>query len=410
MPMGAPKKRILFVEQNMDGTVGGSHFCLLDMLIHLDRQAYDPIVLFYQSNPLLSQFERLAPVLVVPPPTPHKLGARASWNGAGPPGAATRLVQKSVNAIHVSLGSVLMWSRLLARHRIDLVHLNNSIFCTTEWLIAARLHGSRTVCHQRGYAPEHPIHAARFFDRIVCISNQVHDHLVGAHPELGQNAVAIHDALDTAAFLTTQRRDRGEVRREWGVPDDALLVGIVGNVKEWKGQRVLVDAFVPLRRAFPDARCLIIGASSTLAGDRSYGEELVRRVQRYGLEDRVVLTGYREDVSDLVNALDVLVHASIRPEPMGRVILEGMALGKPVIATDHGGPREIIEPGKSGFLVPPDDPQSLYEALLALARSPELRQRVGKAAVERVAEAFGIQGHMDRIHGIYRSLWDESSR
>src|SRR5262249_2209134 len=149
------------------------------------------------------------------------------------------------------------------------------------------------------------------------------------------------------------------------------------------------------------------GAASNLPADRSYHEDLMRRVDRSGLADRVTLTGYREDVSDLVNALDILVHASISPEPMGRVILEGMALGKPVVATDHGGPREIIESGTSGFLIPPNDPERLYETLWELARSPELRQRIGKAATERVQDAFGIQGHMARIHGIYRSLWDD---
>ena len=409
MSQTAAKKRVLFVEQNMDGTVGGSHFCLLDLLTHLDRDAFEPMVLFYETHALVPRFERLAPVLIVRPPTPVRLGAGASANGSRPR-TATHLLQKTLNAVRVSLGSVLLWRRILARHRIDLVHLNNSIFSTGEWLIAARLHGARTVCHQRGYAPERRIPAARYFDRIVCISNQIHDQLVRVNPVLRRNAVAVHDALDTAAFLTTRHRSPADVRREWDVPDDCFLVGIVGNVKEWKGQRVLVDAFVPLHRTIPNARCLIIGAASTLAGDRSYHEELMHQVERSELSDRVILTGYREDVSDIVNALDVLVHASISPEPMGRVILEGMALGKPVVATDHGGPREIIESGKSGFLIPPNDPQRLYETLLDLARSPELRQRMGNAAIERVADAFAIQVHMDRIHGIYRSLWDESKR
>jgi glycosyltransferase involved in cell wall biosynthesis len=407
MTLVSAKRRILFVEQNMDGTVGGSHFCLLDLLSNLDRDRFEPMVLFYQANPLLDRFEKLAPVLVVPPPSPVRL--RGS-SGAGPDRSAdiaTIFLQKSLNMARVSMGSAYRWQRLLARHRIDLVHLNNSIFGVSEWLIAARLSGSKCVCHQRGFPPARREPAARFLDRIVCISNQIRDDLVRLSPELKCKAVAVHDGLDTAAFLALRRRTPQQVRSEWSISDDALLIGIVGNIKEWKGQRIVVDAFATLSRAYPAARCLIVGEVSANGADREYYNLVTSAIEKHGLGDRVIITGYREDVPDLVNALDVLVHGSTEPEPMGRVILEGMALGKPVVATDHGGPQEIIESGTSGFLVPPCDPERLAERLLQLGRSPALRRQIGESAVRRVDEAFGIRQHMARIHEIYGSLWPE---
>jgi glycosyltransferase involved in cell wall biosynthesis len=405
MTLASAKRRILFVEQNIDGTVGGSHFCLLDLLQNLDRDRFEPMVLLYQSNPLLDRFEKLAPVLIVPPPSPVRLRGSSATNPDQPANVATILLQKSLNVARVSMGSVFRWQRLLARHRIDLVHLNNSIFGVSEWVIATRLSGSKCVCHQRGFAPARREPAARFLDRIVCISNQIRDDLVRMSPELKCKAVAVHDGLDTAAFLSRRQRTPCQVRSEWNIAHDAFLVGIVGNIKEWKGQRVVVEAFATLSREYPEARCMIVGEVSANGTDREYYNLVASLIEKLELGDRVIVTGFREDIPDLVNALDVLVHASIEPEPMGRVILEGMTLGKPAVATDHGGPQEIIESGISGFLVPPSDPQRLAERLLQLVRSPALQRQIGEGATRRVEEAFGIRQHMARIHEIYGSLW-----
>jgi len=371
----------LFVEQNMDGTVGGSHFCLLDLLANLDHDRFEPIVLFYQSNPLVPQFAKLAPVLIEPPPSPLRLTRTSAGKFSSDP--AKLLLQKCLNLVRVSICSVYRWQRLLAHHRIDLVHLNNSVYGASEWLVAARLSGSKVICHQRGFAPARKEPAARFLDRIICISKNILDDLVRLSPELSCNAVALQDALDTATFLSRRQRTPSQVRSEWGISDDAFLIGIVGNIKEWKGQRIVVEAFTSLYRECPDARCLIIGEVSAIDADRQYSKLIASLTEKHGLRDWIIITGFREDIPDLVNALDVLVHASIQPEPMGRVILEGMSLGKPVVATDHGGPREIIESGKSGFLVPPSDPQRLAECLLRLVRSPGLRRQIGEGALRR---------------------------
>jgi glycosyltransferase involved in cell wall biosynthesis len=118
----------------------------------------------------------------------------------------------------------------------------------------------------------------------------------------------------------------------------------------------------------------------------------------------VTFTGYRSDVGAIVNALDVLVHTSITPEPLGRVILEGMALEKPVVATRHGGPLEIIESGRSGFLIPPDDPDALAASIMQLLESPELRISIGRAAKGRVMKEFSVARYVDQVQAVYRSL------
>ena len=409
MSLGLVRKRVLYVEQNTDGTVGGSHFSLLDLLAHLDRERFDPRLILYESSALLPRFQQLLPVQIVAPPRPWKLVDRSPRSEGAWISLPFRALQKAVNFVYVSMGSVPRWWWLLVRHRIDILHLNNSMFGAEGWAIAARLAGVRCVCHQRGYGPQRPAPAARHLDRVICISDQIRDHIVKFNPTL-HDKVLVWYSIDTDAFRSLARVERREVRKQWGIPDDALLLGIVGNIKEWKGQRVVVEAVERLRVEHPTLRCVIVGAVARNGRDREYHDLVQRLIQEYGLGDRVIVTGFRDDVPDLVNALDIVVHASVSPEPMGRVILEAMTLEKPVIATDHGGPREIIESGVSGFLVPPNDPDCLAEVLRRLAASLELRHRIGQAAARRVEDEFGVRRQIARLHDLYDSLSTEPNR
>jgi len=102
--------------------------------------------------------------------------------------------------------------------------------------------------------------------------------------------------------------------------------------------------------------------------------------------------------------LDIVVHTSVAPEPFGLVILEGMALAKPVVCSAHGGPVEIVEDGVSGFLVPPGDPEALSARLTTLLVSRKLREQIGRAAFQRV-NVFNVTQHVERVQNVYHSLW-----
>jgi glycosyltransferase involved in cell wall biosynthesis len=199
------------------------------------------------------------------------------------------------------------------------------------------------------------------------------------------------------------------VRRQLGIGPDELVIGVVGNIKDWKGQDVLIRALPLLPRATP-WKCLVIGAvSATSPTSVAYGRLLEDLVREFGLVDRVIFTGYRSDVPALVRALDILVHTSVTPEPFGLVILEGMALAKPVVCSAHGGPVEIVEDGVSGFLVPPGDPEALSVRLVMLLASREIRDQTGRRALQRVDCCFNVSQHVGRVQKVYRSLWQAAS-
>ena len=158
-----------------------------------------------------------------------------------------------------------------------------------------------------------------------------------------------------------------------------FTAGMVGRIASWKGQHVFIEAFA---HAFPNGpeRAFVIGAPLFGEDEHRYEDELHTLVERLGLRDRILFTGFVDDVTSWLARLDALVHASTLAEPFGQVVVEGMAAGIPVIASRAGGPAEIIEDGSTGLLYPPSDVAALAEILVRLATDPALREDLGSRA------------------------------
>jgi glycosyltransferase involved in cell wall biosynthesis len=396
------RKRILYVEQNTDGTVGGSHFCLLDTVRHLDRERFDPLVIFYEENSLLDEFRRQCPVFILPVPAhvditstlSHTLG----WFRAVP-----RLAQKGINLLRCALPSLTGKLRLLRTHRVDLVHLNNAANRGYDWVLACRMAGVRCITHNRGLnrlsGPDKFF--ARRFDVVVSIAGFLADDLRLQGAVSPERSVVINDGIDPDDIVSRVRRSPSDVRQEFGLAPDDPLIGIVGNVREWKGQAVVIGAVNLLKEKYPALRCFVIGEASEIrTSDRDYLHSIESFVAGHGLCEAVRFLGFRDDVLDIVNSLDILVHASISPEPFGRVILEGMVLEKPIVATNFGGPLEIIEDRETGFLVPPGNESALAEAIDVLLEDAPMRERIARAGKRR-AERFHIKRYMEDVHDLY---------
>lgn len=399
-------RRILYVEQNTDGTVGGSHYCLLDMIRHLDRNRFDPLVVFYREHSLLEEFRRHCPVFIMPSPAGVDIVSRLP-GGAGPFRPIVRLMQRAINLIRYAIPSYIKKVRFLRLHHIDLVHLNNAVNRGYDWVLACGAVRVKCITHNRGpFRLSRSDRAfARRFDAVVSIAGFLRDELERQGIERTGRSVVVNDGIDADDITSRVRRPPDAVRRELGIAPHDPLIGIVGNVRAWKGQDVVVRAVDLLRRKHPALRCLVIGGiSDTRRDDRAFLRSLESYVAGRGLGEHVLLLGFRDDVPDLVNALDILVHASTAPEPFGRVILEGMVLEKPVIATNIGGPLEIVEDRVSGFLVPPDDESALAAAIDTLLADAALRERIARAGKHRVVNTFHIRNHIDAIHDLYEAL------
>ncbi len=180
-------------------------------------------------------------------------------------------------------------------------------------------------------------------------------------------------------------------REEHGLGTDVPLIGMFGQVTQWKGWHVLVEAMPKVANVFPKSRFVFVGRPM-MELDHVYQSDLKTRLADLGLDEAVTWTGFREDVARIMTACDVIVHASIKPEPLGMVIMEGMAAGRPVICTRGGGTEEMIQHNSTGIVVPPGNPSVLAEAINKLLSDPDLRKRMGNRA-RRVAETRFTHEH-----------------
>jgi len=187
---------------------------------------------------------------------------------------------------------------------------------------------------------------------------------------------------DRAAFPSVR-----ETRSRLRLPADGPLVGIVGRLQRWKGFHTVIKAMPRILATHPTARCVLIGGEHAL--EPKYPNHLHGLIGSLKLADCVSMVGFQSNIAEWMHAMDVIVHASDR-EPFGMVVIEAMALGKPVVAGDNGGPREIITPGVDGLLAPYDDEERLADAVLTYLDDPDFARRVGAAALHR-AQAFSSQ-------------------
>jgi glycosyltransferase involved in cell wall biosynthesis len=385
-------RRILYVEGNVDGTIGGSFFSLYFLARDLDRSSYEPVVVFAANNSLIPMYLQSGiDTRVMAPGVP---AIRTGWVGS--------LVAKAINFHRGFIAEPGRLARILRADRIDLVHLNNSIVTNHVWMLAARRAGIPCITHERGINEVFSRRSrwlAERLDAVICVSHAVRENLEACG--LGHLRVTtISNGLDPSDMVITS--EPGAILREFGLAPTSRLVGIVGNIKEWKGQEVVVRAMARLAQRHPDVSCLLIGDSSR--SSQAYRDKIERLVSELGLAGRVILTGYRSNVPDYVNALDVLIHASTESEPFGRVVLEGMALRKPVVGARGGGVPEIIENGVTGLLYTPGSDTELSDCLAHLLGNEELRRAMGDAGYVRLISEFSIKRNVLMTQQLYDSL------
>ncbi len=209
---------------------------------------------------------------------------------------------------------------------------------------------------------------------------------------LGRRAECIYNAIDLSRFQEVQV-DREARKRSLGLPPEAVVVGSVGRLSEQKGYRYLVEAAARVLERLPQARFLLIG-------DGELAAELQAQAQSLGLSGRLIFTGPRRDVEELLPCLDLFVSSSLW-EGLPTAILESMASGTPVVATDVPGTRELVRPGETGWLAPPGDGRALGEAILGALADPSGREKAAAGAAG-ILQAFSIE----TVAGAYCRLYE----
>jgi glycosyltransferase involved in cell wall biosynthesis len=379
-----PAYRLLVVSHAVD--IGGAERGIIRKLGSINRDLFEPSYACPFEGPMTSEMRKLGIKVYLGHPSRRLLNIRRSSLGAS--GLGVLLYPFAFAA------SVLRLALLIRKERFDLV-LADSAKADIYGTLAGRLARRPVVWHIHDIFCEPTfsslnlralkVCARRFTTRIISISEATKAAMValGVPPEKIQT---VYNGIDMQMAQETQ--DPTEVRKELGIEAEAPLAGMVGRLVDWKGPDYFIRAAAQVTGSVPEARFLLVG--DAVFGEKQYVDYLKDLCRELGLEDRVAFTGFREDVLDIMSALDVVVHASVQPEPFGQVLLEAMAEGRPVVATTGGGVSEIVDDEVTGLLVPPRDSQAMAEAITAILLDKDRARRMGAAGLRKVQQSFTV--------------------
>jgi glycosyltransferase involved in cell wall biosynthesis len=321
-------------------------------------------------------------------------------------------------SIHINLpvdskNPIVMWRniarlrKLIKDHDVDIVHARSRAPAWSAWKACETTKAHfMTTCHA-------PFNISgdvkRFYnssiargERVIAISNYVKEYLLKNYEIDEANIRLIHRGVALEKFHPSAVAPTHLIKlsNDWRLPDGCLIVMMPGRLTRWKGHLVLIDAMAKLARE--DVFCVMIGDDQ---GRKEYREEVEAAIRAKNLEGRVRIIGHCNDMPAAYMLSNVVVSASTDPEGFGRVPIEAQAMGRPIVATDHGGAQETIINGTTGWLVPPSDADALAKAIgEALSMDAEHKAIMATHAMMHIAENF-TRGHMvDQTMDVYAEL------
>ena len=405
--MSLLKKKIIYVENGIG--YGGAIICLRHLVRHSDRNRFEPLVITGRTSPDYQAIANEARWQYIPDRHFDNVSlrrrlAKQAWLNKVP---SLHFISNQLLARGDDLFNFLpFFLRLLWEakcFRADLIHANNEPFCNRAALLVAKVLQIPCICHIRGgdhegsqlmqwtYSlPDHFISVSHW----VAKSLQENLHIAANKISVVYDGIAL-EKLNIYA-------DGIQFRDAYHVADDDFAVGLVGLLIPWKGQVLFLEAAKLLRSKIPCLKMLIIGG--TPDDCIAYEALLRQRVKDEQLTEMIIFTGHISSMETVYKGLDVVLSASTQPEPLGTVVIEAMAMGRPIIAPNHGGAAEMILHDETGLLFDPGDIQSLANAIEKLCCSKSLRVKLGENARSVALKSFAVEDHVRHIQNIYQQL------
>jgi len=388
-----PATTILIVHSSDE--LYGSDWALLHLLRKMDRSQFRPLVVLPNDLPYEGTLSALLVELDIPI---YHVGLAVLRRRYLTPWGIIRYLAATVS-------STSMLVRLIHREKVDIVHSNTVAVLPGAW--AARLTGRPHVWHVHEIVTRPTIFAWLFprilpilATRLVVISTAVRDWICDSNPRARAKTILVPNGISLAPFDANNRGDL--IRQEFGIPDKAPVIGTVGRLHWWKGQDILLRAAARLRENWPNLHVLIVGG--TVPGQEDRLARLQQEAESLGLSRCVHWSGFRQDVPNLLAAMDIFVLPSVTPEPFGISLIEAMAARRPVIATKQGGPLDIVIEGETGLLVPPGDAGALADAIESLLNDPDYGHRMGIVGRDRIQKHYTVQQYATNMEQVYRVL------
>lgn len=310
-------------------------------------------------------------------------------------------------------GTIWRIFRLIRSAQIDIVHVNEITFFPA--LIAAKVAGVPSVCHVRVILRNRFPWARRILSRFInVLSSHIisssHATTAGLFDKPPKDRVTVsYDGGPDLQMLQPSRYNRKVLREKFGF-GEAMTVGLVSKLTPVKGHRYLLQAAAILKDEHPEIAWSFVFVGGKVEGFEWYADELATITTQLGLDEEVLFLGQRADVAELHLSFDIAVHVPDHDDPFPGVVLEALAMERPLIATESGGIPEQFDDGVSGVLIQKGDVRALAHEIAALARNLTRRRAMGMAGRQFLLDNFSPERHFGEVERVYRQVLQEKRK
>jgi glycosyltransferase involved in cell wall biosynthesis len=370
------KTKILLVLLQI--SAGGSERVALDLARSLDQTLFDPYLAYFTEGVLHKAFGKVC----------HELFH----------------VQKKEG---LDFSTMLQLSKIIRERSIDIVNAHHYAAFFYSYLGSKILNKKNLIYTEHSVADVESISGLHQkictcllynTNAVAAVSKEVRQSVIKTFPSHSRKVVCIPNGVEIERF--TSPLNSGEIRKQLNIYPYNFIIGTIANFKKVKNHRILIHAFYKLSLVYPKLRLVLVGRS--FAGDKENSEtEILSLLHSLGLANRVILTGYREDIASILKSFDVFCLPSLS-EGLPVSVLEAMAAGVPVVGTDVRGIREVILNEKTGLLVPSDNVDSLAASLERLILDPLLRESLKRSAFEFVRNSHGFKNWISSYEFLFQ--------
>lgn len=388
------KTRIIFI--NLSSNISGVEKVLLNLIDYLVKKSIEPIVVCQNEGQFTKELRNKGiSIKIISIPMIVR-----TYN-------PIKLIEYLIRYIYFTKALL----HILKRLDIDIIHCNFVVTALYS-LITAKLTKTPIILHMHQILKNRLLNkiiiriVATYVDKIICVSYAVKNNLVQFGVS-NNKCVVIYNSIYNEA--SGKKIKPYGFRKEIGADDNSKIITMVGQIAEWKGQEVFIEAVSKLTGKYNKLKCIIVG-DIVHPLEQGYKERIYKKTSSLNLSGVIMFTGFRDDIGDIMNDSDVIVHASIKPDPLPTVIIEAMSAGKPVVATNVGGVPELVVDKESGFIVPPKDADAMAEAISKLLDSHILREKMGIEGKRVMENEFNFQENLTKLLNLYHTLLPDASR
>ena len=380
-------KRILYLHAGAE--MYGADKVLLELIKGLDSKEFEAHVILPNDGVLVEALRQVGAKVSV---LDYPILRRKYFNPKG--------IADYIRSYNFYAKQIALYAR---EHSIDMVHNNTAavlegIYLKRKLKLPLIWHVHEIIVKPKAISDFINMLMGRYADKIVTVSQAVANHIKQSPFIKDSQVEVIYNGVDNAVYYPM---DASSIREKFDIAQDALVIGMIGRVNAIKGQNDFIEAVEPLLEKNEKAVAFLAGG--VFHGEEWRLEELDKRIASSSVVSQIHRIDYYDKTSELYNMFDIFVLPSIKPDSLPTVVLEAMACSKPVVGYNNGGIAEMVVDDKSGYLVKPNRPQELSNAISLLLDSSEKREKFGRVGYQRQRELFSLESYIKNFSELYKT-------